>query len=203
VLEEHVVHRVGSGQPVRVDFRLVAATNVDLDEEIELGKFREDLHYRLNVFPVRVPALRERPTDIPLLAEHFRRRFAQENDLDPPGISASTLERMMSYEWPGNVRELEHFIERAMILFAGEGEIRFEGRYPGHRMETGLIEQAEASAWDLDRLEREYILATLERTGGHRSRAADILGIDRRTLYRKLRRISKKRTQGRRPPDED
>jgi DNA-binding NtrC family response regulator len=189
VLEERLVHRVGSVQAIPIDFRLIAATNVDLDEQVANGTFREDLQYRLNVFPIRVPALRERAADIPLLAEHFRLRFGQENDIDPPCLPAATLEHMMSYEWPGNVRELEHFIERALIMYAGTGEIRFEMKRPGHRREAELIDRAADEEWNLDRLEREYILTILEKTGGHRSRAAGILGIDRRTLYRKLRRM--------------
>lgn len=192
VLEERVVHRVGSSHPVPVDFRLIAATNVDLDRLVANGTFREDLHYRLNVFPIRVPALRERPADIPLLADHFRLMFGQENDIDPPRIPAATLERMMAYEWPGNVRELEHFIERALIMYAGTGEIHFDAKQASHRTETALIGKALDAEWDLDRLEREYILATLEKTAGHRTRAARILGVDRRTLYRKLRRMAER-----------
>jgi DNA-binding NtrC family response regulator len=203
VLEERVVHRVGSSHPVPVDFRLIAATNVDLDELVANGTFREDLHYRLNVFPIRVPALRERPADIPLLVEHFRLKFGRENDIDPARIPGATLERMMAYEWPGNVRELEHFIERALIMYAGTGEIHFDAKQASHRTETGLIGTALDAEWDLDRLEREYILATLEKTGGHRTRAARILGVDRRTLYRKLRRMAEREPGRMVDPGED
>ncbi|MFW6083605.1 MAG: helix-turn-helix domain-containing protein, partial [Gemmatimonadota bacterium] len=144
--------------------------------------------YRINVFPIRVPPLRERKSDIPLLANHFRQRFADENDVEPPTISPQTLSRMMEYDWPGNVRELENFVERALIMYAGAPSIRFDP--PGTRddsIERDLLDTARNERWDLERLEREYILATLESTGGHQSNAAEILGIDRRTVYRKLK----------------
>ncbi|MFQ5680005.1 MAG: sigma-54-dependent transcriptional regulator, partial [Gemmatimonadota bacterium] len=166
VLQEKRIQRVGGGAPISVDFRLICATNVDLAEEVSTGRFREDLYYRINVFPIHVPPLRERKSDIPLLANHFRLRFAEENQVEPPGISAETLARMMEYEWPGNVRELENFVERAMIMYAGAPSVRFDppGRERSDGDEHGLVERARAEGWDLDRLEREYILVTLEET---------------------------------------
>ena len=188
VLQERKIQRVGGGQPLPVDFRLIAATNTDLAQSVERGDFREDLFYRLNVFPVRVPPLRERKEDIPLLANHFRLRFAQENGVEAPGISAETMTRMLDYAWPGNVRELENFIERGVIMYAGARSIPFEPA-PAHHAspERAMVGRAHAERWDLARLEREYILDVLEATGGHRGRTAEILGIDRRTLYRKLK----------------
>jgi two-component system response regulator HydG len=189
VLQERKVQRVGGGSPVSVDFRLVAAANVDLAAEVEAGRFREDLFYRFNVFPVHVPPLRERREDIPLLAHHFRTRFAREHGGEPPQITEETLRRMAAHDWPGNVRELENFVERAMILHAGSPTIAFEpprGRAAAHT-EHDLVERARAARWDLERLEREYILAVLEDTRGNQVRAAEILGVDRRTLHRKLR----------------
>ena len=188
VLQERSVTRVGGNAPIAADFRLIAATNVDLEQEVAEGRFREDLYYRINVFPIRVPPLRERRSDIPLLANYFRQRFVEENQVEPPTISAQTLSRMMEYDWPGNVRELENFVERALIMYAGAPTIRFDP--PGLREdgdERDLVERARQGGWDLERLEREYILVTLEATGGHQSDAADILGIDRRTVYRKLK----------------
>jgi DNA-binding NtrC family response regulator len=188
VLQEKRITRVGGNTPIGADFRLIAATNVDLGQEVAAGRFREDLFYRIDVFPIRVPPLRERTSDIPLLANYFRQRFAEENDVEPPAISPQTLDRMTEYDWPGNVRELENFIERALIMYAGAPSIRFD--QPGDRdggLEGDLVERARDERWGLDRLEREYILATLESTGGHQSEAADILGIDRRTVYRKLK----------------
>lgn len=188
VLQDRKVQRVGGREPVTVDFRLIAATNRDLGELVEKGEFREDLYYRLNVFPIRVPSLRERRDDIPLLAQHFRQRFAEENGVEPPELSPRTLERLMAYDWPGNVRELENFIERAVIMHAGASSIPFDP--PGARPDIahGVMNRARDEKWDLDRLEREYILDMLERTQWHQSAAAKVLGISRRTLYRKLKR---------------
>ncbi len=188
VLQDRKIQRIGGTQQVPVDFRLVAATNVDLADEVANGRFREDLFYRLNVFPIQVPPLRERKSDIPLLANYFRLRFAQENGVEPPEISPETMQRMVDYDWPGNVRELENFIERGVIMYAGARTLRFEPpqRERG-RPERELVTRAREERWDLGRLEREYILEVLEDVGGHRGNAADLLGIDRRTLYRKLK----------------
>jgi len=188
VLQDRKVTRVGAREPITVDFRLIAATNRDLSELVTKGEFREDLYYRLNVFPVRVPSLRERRDDIPVLALHFRQRFADENDLEAPEIPPKTMTRLMSYDWPGNVRELENFIERAVIMHAGARAIPFEP--PGQRPdpERNLLSRSREEKWDLERLEREYILDMLEKTQWHQSSAAEALGISRRTLYRKLKR---------------
>ena len=189
VLQERQVQRVGGGGATAVDFRLVAACNVDLAEEVRQGRFREDLFYRLNVFPVHVPPLRERREDVPVLANHFRARFARENGVEPPEIAAPTLRRMMEYDWPGNVRELENTIERAVILHAGATTLPFElPRGPSEQPAADVLARAGQELWDLDRVEREYILTVLERTGGHQGRTAEILGIDVRTLSRKMTR---------------
>ncbi len=189
VLQDRHIQRVGGGNLIPVDFRLIVATNVDLTERVASGRFREDLYFRLNVFPLHVPSLLERRSDIPLLANHFRLRFAEENEVEPPGISAETMHRMMEYEWPGNVRELENFIERAMIMYAGSPTIRFDPPQASATVaERQLLAQARQERWSLERLEQEQIFSILEHTGGNQTRAADILGIDRRTLYRKLRR---------------
>ena len=189
VLQERTIMRVGAREAVPVDIRLIAATNLDLAEEVRTGRFREDLFYRLSVFPVHVPALRERRDDVPLLAAYFLRRAAAEHQISPPGIPPTTMQRLMEYEWPGNVRELENFIERSVIMHAGAKTIPFdpgEGLY--RRREHDLLKTARAEHWDLDRLEREYNLSVLDDVAGHQGRAAEILGIDRRTLYRKLKR---------------
>jgi DNA-binding NtrC family response regulator len=188
VLQERKLHRVGGSQPIAVDFRLIAASNQDLGEEVRAGRFREDLFYRLNVFPVRVPALRERGGDIPLLANYFRLRFAQENGVDAPEISPDTMRRLTEYAWPGNVRELENYIERAVIMYSGARSIPFESpASEAERSERGLVDEARRERWTMERLEKEYILDVLQQTSGHRGQAAEILGIDRRTLYRKLK----------------
>ena len=190
VLQERKVTPVGGTEAVPVDFRLVAATNEDLAENVREGAFREDLYYRLNVFPIRVPPLRERKEDIPILANAFRLRFAEENGVEAPPILPETLSRMMAYDWPGNVRELENVIERSLILHHGARSLPFDplsGTAPSgnHR---DLVSQAARNNWDLGRLEREYILEVLDAEGWHQARAAEILGINRRTLYRKLKR---------------
>ena len=188
VLQERRIQRLGSSQTIPVDFRLVAAANVELAGQVESGVFREDLFYRLNIFPITVPPLRERKDDIPLLASHFRLRFAEENGLEPPEIRADTMERLLAHDWPGNVRELENFIERAVIMHAGSKTMPFDA--PGARRGDAtpdLATRAMRERWSLERLEREYILDVLRETRGHQIRASEILGIDRRTLYRKLK----------------
>jgi DNA-binding NtrC family response regulator len=188
VLQDRKIQRVGGGTPIDADFRLIVATNMDLAEEVAAGRFREDLFYRLNVFPVRVPPLRERPGDIPELVEHFRLRFGRENEVPAPPISPETLARLIGYDWPGNVRELENFMERAVIMYTGRSNVPFDPPL-GERAEKprALLRLARQNRWDLARLEREYILDVLESQHGHRAEAAAILGIDRRTLYRKLK----------------
>jgi two-component system, NtrC family, response regulator HydG len=191
VLQDRKVQRIGGGLPIAVDFRLLAATNVDLAEEVRSGRFREDLYYRLNVFPIRVPPLRERSGDIALLANYFRARFAQENGVEPPPISSETMGRLNAYHWPGNVRELENFVERAVIMYSGARSIPFEPPLrEQERSERELLERASEQRWTIERLEREYILDVLQSVHGHRGNAAEILGIDRRTLYRKLKEFS-------------
>lgn len=192
VLQERVVTPVGGTEPIAVDFRLVAATNEDLEARVRSGHFREDLYYRMNVFPIRVPPLRERREDIPLLANAFRLRFAEENGLEAPPILPDTLSRMMAYDWPGNVRELENVMERSLILHAGARSLPFEPQagqaVSGDAAERRLLDRARAEKWNLDRLEREYILEVLDEHSWHQARAARTLGINRRTLYRKLKR---------------
>ena len=188
VLQDRKIQRVGGSHPIPVDFRLLAATNMDLAEEVRVGHFREDLYYRLNVFPIRVPSLRERRSDIPLLANYFRLRFAQDVGVEPPEISPDTMERIVEYSWPGNVRELENYVERAVIMYSGARTIPFDPPLQaGEHSERDLVHQARHERWTIERLEREYILEVLHDAGGHRGHAAETLGIDRRTLYRKLK----------------
>ncbi len=188
VLQERKVQRVGGGAALDVDFRLIAACNVPLEGEVAAGRFREDLFYRLNVFPVHVPPLRERVGDIPLLADHFLRRVAREHGVEPPALSPQALARMTDHAWPGNVRELENFVERAAILHAGAATLPFEApRGSRAEPERELAARARRERWTLERLEREHVLQVLEDTAGNQVRAAEVLGIDRRTLHRKLK----------------
>jgi len=189
VLQDRRVQRVGSSSPVPVDFRLVAATNKDLAALVDAGEFREDLFFRLDVFPIDVPPLRERKDDILALTDHFLSRFAALHEIDAPRISPTTLSRMMSYDWPGNVRELENFIERSVIMYPGARSFPFDLPHDGHAHgEVSMIERALDDRWTLERLEREYLLSTLERTRWRQSAAAEVLGINRRTIHRKLSR---------------
>jgi DNA-binding NtrC family response regulator len=188
VLQDRKIQRVGGGPAIDADFRLIVATNVDLAEEVAAGRFREDLYYRLNVFPIVVPPLRQRSEDIPLLVNHVRIKFSRENGVTAPTISAETMARLIGYGWPGNVRELENFMERAVIMYAGKSHVPFDPPL-GERADRqrNLLRVARENSWDLARLEREYILDLLEAHHGHRAEAAAALGIDRRTLYRKLK----------------
>jgi DNA-binding NtrC family response regulator len=198
VLQERQIRRIGGNQPISVDFRLVAATNEVLDDEVKAGRFRPDLHYRLNVFPIRIPPLRERRGDVPLLVQHVAERVARENGIPSPRFTSETLARMMEYPWPGNVRELENFVERAIIMHAGSTTIPCDlpptcadaDDGDGARPAGDLTVRADREQWPLERLEREHILAVLRRTQGHRSAAAEVLGVHPRTLTRKLRQYA-------------
>jgi DNA-binding NtrC family response regulator len=187
VIEDRRVQRVGSNAPISVDFRLVAASNTDLAALVAAGRFREDLFFRLDVFPVAVPPLRERRDDIPLLAAHFMGRFAQEHGIEAPRLSPLTVSRMMQYDWPGNVRELENYIERSVIMYPGSAGFPFDlPRAVGHDGATALGRAVDGE-WTLERLEREYLMAILDRHGWQQGAVAEILGINRRTIYRKLK----------------
>jgi two-component system, NtrC family, response regulator HydG len=190
VLQDRRVQRVGSNSPVPIDFRLVAATNSDLARLVADGRFREDLFFRLDVFPIVVPPLRERREDIPLLASHFLSVYAEEHGVEPPRVSPETLARMVAYDWPGNVRELENFVERSMIMYAGR-DVFFPFDLPrrllGHQGAT-VVGRAIEDDWTLERLKREYLLSTLERHRWRRDLAAETLGISQRTIHRKLKR---------------
>jgi two-component system, NtrC family, response regulator AtoC len=189
VLEEHEVLRVGSTDPIRVDVRIIAATNQPLEEMVKAHRFREDLFYRLKVVTVDLPPLRLRRGDIPLLLDHFVRRYAAASDRTI-GIQELVYPMLIQYDWPGNVRELENAVERAIALnssgvltrddFPAEIRRGFEG--------TGLLSTRLSPHLTLAQKEKEYILEILEVTGQNASRAAEILDIDRRTLYRILER---------------
>jgi transcriptional regulator with GAF, ATPase, and Fis domain len=201
-LQEGEIRRVGSARPVIVDARVVAATNRDLEKEVKAGRFREDLFYRLGVVTLRVPPLRERPGDIPLLAERFL-RAASEHRGEGAGrgrlrFSEEALNRLVAYDWPGNVRELESAVEYA-ALHARGAEVAAEDLPP--KLQTAEVRQAAsrsplAALYEdlpsLDELERRYLQHVLEATGGNRTRTAEILRIDRRTLYRMAERFQLK-----------
>jgi two-component system response regulator AtoC len=192
VLEERQVMRVGGSELISVDFRLIAATNRDLEKEVVEGRFREDLYYRLKVVTLRIPGLRERPGDIAQLAEHFLALFCQEHGKAQKALSSGTLELLLRYPWPGNVRQLRNVIESAVVFSQGEeitpADLPVEVRESSTVSAAGAPVQAAAGEpRTMADIERQAILETLDRTGGHRAKAADILGIGLRTLQRKLK----------------
>jgi len=192
-LQEGEIRRVGASRATQVDARILAATNRNLDQDVKAGKFREDLFYRLSVVTLRVPALKERRTDIPLLAERFLAVVANREGHRQLTLSEEAVRTLVAYDWPGNVRELESAIEYAVLHARGHdiapedlpeklqsAQVRTAARSPL----TALFEDLPV----LDELERRYLLYVLEVAGGNRTRAAEILGIDRRTLYRMIER---------------
>ncbi len=194
VLQEGEIRRVGGSEPIKVDVRVVAATNKELEEEVKAGRFREDLYFRINVVTIRLPPLRERPSDIPLLVDHFLAKYAARERRQDAGVAPAALALLGRYAWPGNVRELENVIERALAL-SKDGVILPSDLPAEIAHEAGAAPSTVGGGGGLvdDRptlaeLERRYIELILRETGGNKKRAAEILGIDRRTLYRTLER---------------
>jgi transcriptional regulator with PAS, ATPase and Fis domain len=189
VLQEREALPVGGTEPVQVDVRVIAATNRDLDEAMRQGTFRSDLYYRLNVISMRLPPLRERREDIPVLAESFLHRIARDRVQSVKTLSQEALDAVMAYDWPGNVRELENALEHAVLLSAGD---TVEGtalpdRVTSRKAQPLVAERAPHNP-TLEAIERAYILWVLQAEGGNKTRAAEALGIDPSTLYRKLAR---------------
>jgi two-component system, NtrC family, response regulator HydG len=192
VLQEREITRVGGDEAIKVDVRVIAATNRDLAEEIGAGRFREDLFYRLNVVTLLAPPLRERPEDIPILAQHFLAHFAQKNHKPIKGFSPQAMDRLVRYPWPGNVRELMNAVERGVVLsrsdYLEETELSLV-------MSTGPVDildddssRGEKRSSSLDEVEKDAIISTLEDAGGNKSEAARRLGVTRRTLHLKLKK---------------
>jgi len=190
VLQEGEIERLGGTQTLPVDVRLVAATNKDLKREVAEARFREDLFYRLNVVEVRIPSLASRREDIPLLADHFLRRYAAKNGKPVRAFSREALQILENYAWPGNVRELEHAVERAVVLTRGE---IIEGIDLPDTVRQGPIGSASQLVLPIgtpmDEIERRVIHETLRHTKGDKTLAAQLLGIAARTIYRKLERV--------------
>jgi DNA-binding NtrC family response regulator len=182
VLEDHLFYRVGGTQPIEADFRVIAATNKDLARAIKEGTFREDLYYRLNVISFTMPPLREHKEDIPLLAEHFLRRFAQETNKPVEQIGREALDEMMLYDWPGNVRELGNAVERAVVV--GRGPRILPQDLPIFRPEY----VSPPAGRTLREVEITHLESVLRETQWNVSKSAEILGIDRSTLYDKIKR---------------
>jgi DNA-binding NtrC family response regulator len=188
VLEEREVTRVGGTQAIKVDFRAIAATNRDLEAKVKEGSFRSDLFYRLNVFEIRLPSLRERREDIPLLADHFVRKYARAVNKRFTSISKPAVDLLMHYDWPGNVRELENAIERAMVI-GREPEIQVSD-FP-----LQVSSGAPPAGQTLEEVERAYILKVLEGCNWNQSLSARILKIDRVTLYNKIKKYGFKKAR--------
>jgi len=186
VLEERVFERVGGTETIKVDVRIIAATNKNLEEALRENRFREDLYFRLSVFPLRLPPLRRRREDIPLLAEAFLAHYARKYGKVVREFDREALDLLLRYPWPGNVRELEHTIERAVLLSEGPGlgpeDLDLD------LLALGVGDGTEDEGMTLSDLEREYIKRVLKKVRGHKGRAAKILGINRKTLLEKRKR---------------
>ena len=193
VLQEKEVQRVGGEDTIKVDVRIVAATNRNLEADVANGRFREDLFYRLNVMNLNVPPLKDRQEDIPLLAQHFLNKFADKNRKTVKGLVPLAVDMLLNYDWPGNVRELENAIERAVILLTGEHitekqlPLNITKKYPD--LSTSPIAAAPVmdGTRSMEEIEKEAILATLKASGGNKSETARRLGITRKTLHNKLK----------------
>ena len=198
-LQEREFERLGDSHPVRVDVRVIAATNSDLAQLVRDGDFREDLYYRLNVIPIHLPPLRERREDVPLLIRSFLQKIGR--DLVPPrtdvAFSQDAMRRMMAFDWPGNIRQLENVVERALALTPGRARIDVGDLPPEIREGGGESEDAEAVLPEdgidlpgrLGEIERGFIARALERTGGNRHQAARLLNVKRTTLVEKIKRL--------------
>lgn len=195
VLEGHPFERVGGSTAIKVDVRVIAATNRDLEKDVADGRFRRDLYFRLHVLEIVVPALRKRPEDIPVLAEYFLQRFRAETGRKVQSFSSRAMDEMLRYRWPGNVREMKNVIERAVVLARGD-VIEFEDlalttlATAGDTGEQVLPKAGSYEPTSLADIERQHILSTLNATGWNKSQTASILGIERSTLDRKIRRYS-------------
>jgi two-component system response regulator AtoC len=191
VIQEHEIRRIGLNETIQVNIRLIAATNRDLREMVRTNRFREDLFHRLNVFTIALPALKERPEDIPLLASYFIKMFTEKHG-KAVRLAADAIEAMKRYSWPGNVRELKNMLERA-ITFNDTGVIQADEMDFAEPEDEGTVRAGNAAAHgpngSLDQMEKEHIIKVLRETGGNKKRAAEILGIERRTLYNKAKRL--------------
>ena len=190
-IQEREIRRVGANKPVPVDVRIIAATNLNLGEEVKGKRFRDDLYYRLNVIELKLPPLRDRREDIPLLVDAFLKKCGEARSKEVKGVSEAALAMLMDYAWPGNVRELENVIERAVTLTRGDkiSPDDLPLAVQGARGDRRVLDEAAEKTLPLHEIEKEYIKKILEKMGGNKYQAAHVLGIDRKTLYRKLGEI--------------
>jgi len=192
VLQEREFQRVGSSETIRVDVRIIAATNVDLVQKIREGKFREDLYYRLNVVPIAAPPLRDRLEDIPVLAHHFVEKICRQEDIPLRHLSPETIERLKNCPWPGNVRQLENVVEMAVAL-SGTREILYPSDFPLPTHPTRIAPQSPIATNDFEqtvgRIERQLLEEALKKANGNKTVAAEMLGLKRTTLAAKLKSL--------------
>jgi two-component system nitrogen regulation response regulator NtrX len=199
VLTDQSYHRVGGQRPVKVDVRVLSATSRNLQDEIAAGRFREDLYYRLNVVPVRLPPLRERREDIPDLVSHFLARYAAERRMPPPGISEEAMAALQAHDWPGNVRQLRNVIERTLILAPGDRVSCIEvDLLPPEMLDNHGAMGGASTAMAImgsplrearESFEREYLKIQIRRFSGNISRTASFIGMERSALHRKLKAL--------------
>ncbi len=188
VIQEREITRVGGTRPIKVDVRILAATNENLADLVRKGKFREDLFYRLSVVPIHLPPLQERKDDIPLLVDHFLQKYNKRARKKISAISTPVKKALMGYDWPGNIRELENTIERAVVLSKGD-EIELEDLiYHGISTNSSPFHPVGGKYKSLDEVEKEYIKTVLQAEHGNKSKSAKILGIDRKTLMTKVKK---------------
>jgi len=188
VIQEREVTRIGSTNPIKVDVRILAATNVSLAEHVKQNKFREDLFYRLSVVPINIPPLRERKEDIPPLLEHFLQKYNQKLSKDIKGFTTEAKKAITDYDWPGNIRELQNTIERAMVLTRSKKVGLNDLIYHGISTSRPMIYPTGGKYKTLDEIEKEYIESVFKSQHGNKSKTAKILGIDRKTLYSKIKK---------------
>jgi DNA-binding NtrC family response regulator len=206
VLQDRSFERIGGLKTLRVDIRVIAATNQDLEEMVRRGRFREDLYYRLNVIPIQVPPLRDRTADIPLLVQHFLQEFCRKKKTPPQRFTPAALELLLNYPWPGNVRELENLLERLVIL--SEGELievaDLPERFRRHPQTPGAIKDLPQQGLQLtavvQEFEKDLIIKALEKSHWVKSRAAQLLGLNRTTLLEKMKKQHIVPTPGLGPP---
>jgi len=200
-LQEKTFERVGGNETIKVDVRIIAATNRDLTSEVQTGRFREDLYYRLNVVNIEMPPLRARPSDLLPLATHFLQRFAKENGKRIEGFADDAVERITGYRWPGNVRELENIIERAVVLCDGA---KLNAKHLPAGLGASVRGGMRIPGSTMDEIERHTILTTLEACGGRTTQAAQMLDISVRKIQYKLHEygVTLQRTTGIKPPDQ-
>lgn len=186
-LQEKEIVRVGENEPIKLDVRVISATHKDLKKLIAEGQFREDLYYRLNIFPINIPPLRERKTDIPLLVDHFLKKFSRETGKHITRCDQHVLNALQTHSWPGNVRELEHTIEYAFVLC--DSEIIYPQHLPEHLVIASCFSEQETVCSEYDNEEKLRILNVLNSTGGNKAKASKILGYSRVTLWKKLKQF--------------